>query len=249
MASITPKIENEMLTLKARGWSYNRIGRWLHVSPTSVLRHLDSTAKERSTKACNEYSRTHAEGILSYNRKVRTDVLAFLGGKCSNCGEAGWRVLVINHINGDHARDKERYGKSGHSFYKAIVNRTRNTDDLNLLCANCNILYEYQVGKRKGTGRERISENVKLQRQVVILLGGKCSRCGISDARILTINHLHGGGVAELKRLTNRVFYRMILAGERTTEDLNVLCVNCNTVHDYECGQSRRGKHNVSTPA
>ena len=45
-----------------------------------------------------------------------------LGGKCVNCGETDIRVLQINHING------------------------RDNPEVDVRCANCNILYEYERG-------------------------------------------------------------------------------------------------------
>ena len=37
--------------------------------------------------------------------------------------------------------------------------------------------------------------------EVIRRLGSKCSRCGFNDERALQIDHIHGGGVQESKRI------------------------------------------------
>ena len=75
---------------------------------------------------------------------------------------------------------------------------------------------------------------------VLMLLGGKCSRCGSNDSRALQVDHVHGDGKHErrgarwqrsIARLTD-VFARA-LRGE-----LQVLCANCNWIK-----RSERGEH------
>lgn len=76
-------------------------------------------------------------------RRVRNKVRAFLvlGGKCRMCGSTDFRVLSLNHINGDGHREV----KATERLYTQIKNSER--DDLELLCYNCQILYEW---KREG---------------------------------------------------------------------------------------------------
>ena len=76
---------------------------------------------------------------------------------------------------------------------------------------------------------------------VISLLGGKCVGCGISDPRLLQVNHVNGGGLQEVKGLTTHQFYRKILKGERKTDDLNLLCANCNVLYEYERGKRYDG--------
>lgn len=73
---------------------------------------------------------------------------------------------------------------------------------------------------------------------VLKIMGGKCEQCGIDDPRILQINHLNGGGNAELRKakLTNRQRdLRIMRSGLRPT-GLNLLCANCNVLYEYERG-------------
>src|SRR3990167_9017775 len=46
--------------------------------------------------------------------------------------------------------------------------------------------------------------------ELILLLGGKCINCGISDIRILQVNHINGNGRKELKNPAR--LYRAIIA-------------------------------------
>ena len=60
----------------------------------------------------------------------------------------------------------------------------------------------------------------------------KCANCGCDYLPLLQINHKNGGGRKEKAQYcTNRVFYRAIIKGRRTIDDLDVLCSVCNTMH------------------
>lgn len=61
----------------------------------------------------------------------------------------------------------------------------------------------------------------------------KCSRCGCDVIALLEINHINGGGAQEVKR-KNTVFYGKILRGDRSLDDLNILCKMCNILHYVE---------------
>jgi len=92
-------------------------------------------------------AKNEARTLARWKRRLK--VLQILGGKCVRCGNADLRVLQINHIAGGGI--KEYRALNGHlgKFYMAIVSGERRRDDLNLLCANCNVLYEYERGNRR----------------------------------------------------------------------------------------------------
>jgi hypothetical protein len=79
----------------------------------------------------------------SDNRR-KLAVIAMLGGKCVSCQETNPRVLQVNHKNGGGL--KELRGQL--NFYTNILAGRRKIDDLDLRCANCNILYEYECGRK-----------------------------------------------------------------------------------------------------
>lgn len=78
--------------------------------------------------------------------RQRIKVLRILGGKCRRCGNEDWRVLQINHKNGGGHEERSSRGMSGAALVRAILNG-RKTDDLDVLCANCNVIHEYERGR------------------------------------------------------------------------------------------------------
>jgi hypothetical protein len=77
----------------------------------------------------------------------------------------------------------------------------------------------------------------KLKQEVLTRLGGQCVVCGLTDMRLLQINHLNGGGQQE--QLFGRDMYQRIASGERGIEDLDVRCANHNLLYEYERGKRR----------
>lgn len=65
-------------------------------------------------------------------------------------------------------------------------------------------------------------------------LGGECAHCGISDPRVLCIDHIEGGGTQERNADIKKrqiVFYRAVIEdGSR----FQVLCWNCNWIKRLE---------------
>ncbi len=77
--------------------------------------------------------------------KLKIEVYNLLGGiKCKKCGATNIRILTINHKNGVKSPRFDR----GRELLYSIINGRRETSDLEILCYNCNILYEYERGNR-----------------------------------------------------------------------------------------------------
>ncbi|MBV6446346.1 MAG: hypothetical protein IFNCLDLE_02639 [Ignavibacteriaceae bacterium] len=58
----------------------------------------------------------------------------------------------------------------------------------------------------------------------------KCLRCGFSDIRALQIDHVNGGGRAEVRNTKFRNPYRYGKHIAKNPEDYQVLCANCNWI-------------------
>ena len=86
----------------------------------------------------------HAERARRLLWEYKIKALTMLGGQCVVCGITDMRILQINHINGGGVQES----LFGYEMYRAIVNQTRKIDDLDVRCANHNLLYEYERGKR-----------------------------------------------------------------------------------------------------
>lgn len=93
-----------------------------------------------------EHRENSAKRAILLLWKYKLSAFEILGGRCEKCGNNDPRILDINHKNHRDISEKRMFGMK---MYKIIVNGTRKLDDLNLLCCNCNRLYEYETGRRK----------------------------------------------------------------------------------------------------
>lgn len=65
----------------------------------------------------------------------------------------------------------------------------------------------------------------------------ECCKCKETDIKVLSINHINGGGNAE--RINNKhANVAVDVLKNRSVEDLDVRCFNCNIRYEYE--QNRR---------
>ena len=70
---------------------------------------------------------------------MRLRAIVRLGGKCIICGASDFRLLQLNHIK----------GKEHPPTYSEYLNIIENGSDLHdVRCANCNLLYEFERGRR-----------------------------------------------------------------------------------------------------
>ena len=72
--------------------------------------------------------------MTSYTQRRKGQIHDLLGGKCKHCGEKDPRVLQIDHVYGDGAKER-REGLTRMQLYRNIEKDTRRYQ---LLCANCN---------------------------------------------------------------------------------------------------------------
>ena len=92
--------------------------------------------------------RRHQPHYAAYHRlrrvRLRFAAITMLGSECRRCSYEDVRALQFNHINGDGG-SREIYSGGGQQFYLSIL---RGRPDVELLCANCNVIYEYERGTR-----------------------------------------------------------------------------------------------------
>ncbi len=107
--------------------------------------------KEHCKKISMRYYYKHKKEYKQKRWKLALDIhkkaIKILGGKCIICGIDDLRILQINHIDGEGTKEYKKIGN--YIFYKSIIDGKRNLDDLDVRCANHNILYEYETGRRK----------------------------------------------------------------------------------------------------
>lgn len=73
-----------------------------------------------------------------HTRKIKVEVVAAYGGKCSCCGETDTVRLAIDHINGNGIQDRDKLGR-GRVMYVHLRKLGYPKDDYQLLCHNCNM--------------------------------------------------------------------------------------------------------------
>jgi phage FluMu protein Com len=100
---------------------------------------------ERGPAYYREHQEEYAQRAISRLWKMKIAAIEKLGGRCVACGIDDMRVLQINHLNGRNGDRKE----VGDRIYKKIIAGTRVLDDLDVRCANCNVIYEYERGYRR----------------------------------------------------------------------------------------------------
>lgn len=187
---------------------------------------------EKAREWRENYPSYYNEKIKKWWRVQRANLIALLGGKCANCGCEDSRILQLNHIGGEGGKDRQRYSNELR-LYAAILSGKRSREDFNILCSNCNAIYEYEMGRRKVGTRY-----YKLRVQVIQKMGNKCVSCGLADLRVLQVNHINGCSKEERRKYRNPYYFcRDILNGTRPTDDLDLRCGNCNTLYEYETGR------------
>ncbi len=78
----------------------------------------------------------------------------------------------------------------------------------------------------------------QLRDLVIKKYGGKCKECNVRDQRVLCIDHINGGGVGELRKVSSLKYLRMVLADNSGKYQL--LCHNCNWIKRWEKSEVRR---------
>jgi hypothetical protein len=89
--------------------------------------------KKRNKKLGAEYHRAVAK---KSREKLRRDVIAAYGGKCSCCGEDEFVFLAVDHIDGGGNQHRKELG--GNQRFYAWLRRNEYPSGFQVLCWNCN---------------------------------------------------------------------------------------------------------------
>lgn len=87
---------------------------------------------------------TKSERDARHALKLKTLIIAFLGGKCAHCGNTDARVLTLDHKYGGGRKDHAIRGTQG--IRRDILSGKRNKDDFQILCANCHLIKTFHSG-------------------------------------------------------------------------------------------------------
>ncbi len=91
--------------------------------------------------------------------------------------------------------------------------------------------YYSEAEKKKG---DKILQEEKRMKVLIHYSGNppKCARCGFSDVRALTIDHIVGGGGKHRREIHRRIENWII--DNNFPEGYQVLCMNCNLIKKLE---------------
>lgn len=170
---------------------------------------------------------TSPETLREYGRKYRYNLrlaaLDFLGHQCGECGVTDFRVLQIDHVNGNGAAERRTYGNSPSKILKRVLNGDKNYQ---ILCANCNWLKRIEKGESINT--RKLAE---LRTKLLKTFGNKCSVCGFASSDCLQLDHIHGDGTKERKLLGHSRMYTYAI---NNPKNYQLLCANCNWIKRHK---------------
>lgn len=103
--------------------------------------------------------------------------------------------------------------------------------------------------KGKITNRRALKADAEKVKAVVLAhYGGKC-RCGFSDSRALSIDHVAGNGRSHLRSLKlngGRAFYRWLIRNA-FPKGFRVLCMNCQWIKRFQHNEHNLQKNTTAT--
>jgi hypothetical protein len=165
------------------------------------------------------------------NDNLKLEVISYYGGRCAVCGEATLAFLTIDHINNDGAEERREDGFCGNRFYRKLKKEDFPIG-FQVLCFNHNFQKQLELNKLSWLNTEKAVKlrewHCNLKLEVISHYGGICQCCGESDIRVLTIDHIEGGGKKHRKEVGVGNFYSSLIKNN-FPPGFQVLCFNCNS--------------------
>jgi hypothetical protein len=95
--------------------------------------------------------------------------------------------------------------------------------------------YRNDPGVNEKSKRLQREYAAKLRASVLLLLGGKCIKCGFDDPRALQIDHIEGNGNEDRKSVKGMSFHKKVLEEiSKGNKKYQLLCANCNWIKRAE---------------
>jgi hypothetical protein len=200
--------------------------------------------KDRLGEYYKEYQAKNRNKIAEYGRErlrlLKEEMFSVIGNKCCECGELNKSFLTLDHIKGGGRKEcKEKGGLPGIIKHLKGLGWPKNyiEENYQILCYNhnCGRRREYLIAPLEGLTNQQ--KRAKKLWQEAFNFFGPCERCGITDLRFLTIDHINGNGTKE--RLGGGNFGVGLIkefkkAGwpESLKEDYRLLCYNHNCARE-----------------
>lgn len=174
--------------------------------------------------------------------QVKRDRIAeALGGwSCVLCGNTDRDVLTFDHTNGGGEAERRRRGGQFPTMNHYYMHPDEARRNLRVLCANCN-WRQNTIDERRIKETRSADGRKSMWLELIDLLGGpRCSGCGERDIRVLTLDHIQGGGTAD-RRLHGghpQMIRYYFTHTKEASQKLAILCRNCN----WKKHRTRAGK-------
>lgn len=171
---------------------------------------------------------------------LRLEVLRHYSGSdvpfCVCCKESRFKVLCLDHINGDGAERRRLTGKKTVGYWR-LVKKEGFPPNYRVLCHNCNMSSHFHGGcphqpefhvNDSSSPSQRYHR--KLRTLVLDHFGNKCNCCDEATPEFLAVDHVEGGGRAHRKSaklIDTPSFNRWLIAND-FPPGFQLLCHNCN---------------------
>lgn len=189
---------------------------------------------ERDSARSKQYRAKNREELAQkkweYYQELRKEALLHysVGSlKCAICSHDVWTHLCLDHIEDGGTKHRLTNKQiKGHAVFN-WVKKNNYPAIFQVLCYNCNQIKSLKIPKimKDKKSRDKVKKEVLSHYSPDL----KC-RCGFSDIRALTLDHMDGGGrqhLTEIKVKGGSGFYRWVRQ-EGYPGGLQVLCFNCN---------------------
>lgn len=94
--------------------------------------------------------------------------------------------------------------------------------------------------RRKRQALWKRNNNLLLRNKCLKILGKVCVKCGFTDERALTIDHINGGGCKERTTKGGSYYSFLFKKLSKGNKDYQLLCANCNQIKKVENNETHK---------
>ena len=129
----------------------------------------------------------------------------------------------------EEQREKQRgYDRAYYERHKDRI-RKRKAEQMRVRRINFKDTFRQQGLNYRQATRERL----------FFMYGKTCAICGFDDVRALTLDHIHGDGNEERRKVGEKGVYRLALQ-DHAPDLYRILCMNCQFIEYKEMPSERR---------
>lgn len=146
---------------------------------------------------------------------------------CQHCGYPIMAALSIDHINENGAEHRRETGLGGTAMY-CWLRKNSYPGDFQVLCFNCQLKKTHEAKPHPQTTRNIYCRKIKIEVFAYYCCGEPhCQRCGESDIRVLSIDHINGDGAQHRREVGVGMTMYQWIKRNNYPDDLQCLCMNC----------------------